>query len=155
MKRKIILSIAFAAGLTILSLTASDSSVAAQSQIKIVADTGMITLGANQVLRVIMKDGSNSITLENYVVRRIEYSQDACGSGICKHTISSQNATAPIALAPNESLQVDLDWSANVSGVRIVVLSKNQSTQATAMIIDGATGEVVSAYVLKDILISS
>lgn len=144
MKRKITLSIAFALSLICLLLTNPDSRVAAQNQIRIVADTGMVSLGANQVLRVIMKDGSNGVTLENYVVKRIQYTQGVCSGGICKHTISSQTTSAPIPLAPNESLSADLEWNANAGGTRIVVLSRSQDVQVNVMIINTLTGEVTS-----------
>jgi hypothetical protein len=146
MKRKIILSSALILSLTALLLTGSDSRVAAQNQIKVIADTGMITLGQNQILRVIMKDGSNSVTLENFVVRRIEYSPGACNGGICKHTVASQNVSDPIPLRAGEAVSIDFRRCVFpiCGGVRGVILSDSRDVQVNAMIIDTVTGEVVA-----------
>ena len=146
MKRKIILSSALILSLTALLLTGSDSTVKAQNQIKVIADTGMITLGQNQILRVIMKDGSNSVTLENFVVRRIEYSPGACNGGICKHTVASQNVSDPIPLRAGEAVSIDFRRCVFpiCGGVRGVILSDSRDVQVNAMIIDTVTGEVVA-----------
>ena len=146
MKRKIILSSALILSLTALLLTGSDSTVKAQNQIKVIADTGMITLGQNQILRVIMKDGSNSVTLENFVVRRIEYSPGACNGGICKHTVASQDVSDPIPLRAGEAVSIDFRRCVFpiCGGVRGVILSDSRDVQVNAMIIDTVTGEVVA-----------
>jgi hypothetical protein len=149
MKRRITLSIALVLSVILVALMSSDSRVGAQNQIRIVADTGLITLGSNQVLRVIMKDGSNSITLENYVFRRIEYSQGACTGGICKHTISSQTTSDPITPMPGEAISFSVQGNQiGTDGVRIVVLSNSRNVRANAMIIDEATGQVESLLAL-------
>jgi hypothetical protein len=146
MKRKITLSIALALSIILVSLTGSDSNVGAQNQTRFAADTGMITLGPNQTLRVAIKSPRDSASGQATGFKRIEYAQQGvCSGGVCKHEISSQTASGPVTLAPNEALTVDLEWSANVSGSRIVV-SSGRDLQVNAMIIDAATGKVVSIF---------
>ena len=149
MKRRITLSIALALSVVILSLMSSDRAAQAQqNQIKIVADTGMVTLGPNQVLRMsVMKDGSNNVTLENYVFRRIDYTQGVCGGGVCKHSISSQSQTAPVALASGEAASIDIAPMPGASGVRIMASSDARSPRITLLILDTVTGNVVSIYI--------
>ena len=144
MKRKITLSLALLLSVVLVSLMSSDRTAQAQNQIKIVADTGVITLGQNQTLRVAIHSPRDSASGLPTGFRRIEYTQGACGDGICKHEISSQTASPPVLLNPNEALTVDLDWSANVSGTRIIVLSSSQDVQVNVLIIDNATGEILS-----------
>ena len=144
MKRRIILSIMLSLSIVLVLLTSSDSRVAAQNQIRIVADTGVVTLGPGQTLRVSVTSPRDAASGLPTGFRRIEYTQGACNSGVCKNEISSQTTSAPIPLAANESLQVDLDWSANVSGSRIVVLSNSRNAQVNVLIITTATGEVVA-----------
>ena len=73
MKRKIILSIALVLSLTILLLSSSDSSVKAQNQIKIVADTGSVALGPNQEMRLSLLSGTPTATgTFSFRIRRIE-----------------------------------------------------------------------------------
>lgn len=152
MKRKITLSILTALVLCIVlvSLTSSDSRVEAQNQIRIVADTGMIKLGPNQVLRVIMKDGSNNMTLENYAFRRIEYTQDDCNGGVCRHTISSQSQTAPITLALGEALSFNVGPDVQGNGVRAAVLSNSRNVLVTAAIINTLTGQTTSHIIVAN-----
>ncbi len=57
MKRKIILSITFVLSLTILLLTSSDSTAQSPNQFRVIADTGVVSLGPNQILRITASEG--------------------------------------------------------------------------------------------------
>ena len=139
MRRKIILSIAVILSITLLLLTSSDSTVKAQNQIRVVADTGIVTLGPNQKLRVsVMEAGSDNITLENYVFRRMTYTQSVCNGGICKSVVSSQTTSPVKTLQTGEAALFDM---IDPQG-RVMVLSNSQRTKVTAMIIDTVTGDV-------------
>jgi hypothetical protein len=144
MKRRIAFLIALVLSVVYMSLTSSDSTVMAQSQVRIVADTGMVRLGPNQVLRTIMKDGDNNVTLENYAVRRFQYTQGDCTGGICQFAVASQNVSGPLPLTAGEALSVDVGPDIQGNGVRAVVLSTSRDVRVNAMIIDSVTGSVVS-----------
>ena len=144
MKRRITLSIALVLSIVLVSLMSSDSTAKAQNQISIVADTGLITLGPNQILRLTIKaprDPASGITTG---FRRIEYSQGVCSGGICKHTISSQTTSPPITLESGEAASFDIPNTA--FGVRALVESNRRDARVTVQIIDTATGQVTSVF---------
>ena len=129
MKRRIILSIALALSVVLLSLTSSDSTANAARTRRFVADTGMITLGPNQMLRVTVAAATDGFPTENisFNCGRITYSEGTCDSGACKHSISSQTTTDPIRLAPGEAASMDIARTPSSSGVRGKVVLLNAS----------------------------
>ena len=145
MKRRITLSIALVLSIVLVSLTSSDSTVKSQNQIRFVADTGLITLGPNQILRLTVntRDGNDTI---NVRFRRQEYIDTSTTAGIRKLAISSQESSDLIPLMPGEATTLDFRRciSPICGGVRGMVLSNNRGVQVNTMIIDSATGEVVS-----------
>ncbi len=151
-RRRITLSIALALSIALVALTSFDSKAQTQNQIRVVADTGIITLGPNQMLRMaVMKDGSNNMTLENYAFRRIEYAPGICSGGVCKQTIASQNISDTITLMTGEAASTDITPLPNSSAVRVVVLSNNPNPRINALIIDTVTGQVDS--LLLDVIL--
>jgi hypothetical protein len=97
MKRRIALAIAIALSVVALALMSSDSKVIAQGGgadfTRFRADTGVITLGPNQSLRITVANGLDQATVR---FRRLEYLPGLCDSAGCKHTISSQTLSAPM-----------------------------------------------------------
>ncbi len=140
MKRKITLSIALALSVILVLLTSSDSTVTAQNQIKIVAGTGVITLGPNQVLRLTVNAGAGNDTIK-LRFRRQEYIETETTGGIRKLAVASQDVSDLITLAPGEAV------SYNVSELGLgrelgcyVYSDSNQNLQVNLHIIDTATG---------------
>ena len=149
MKRKIILSIALVVSIVLVSLTSSDSTAKAQQQNRFKADTGIVTLGPNQILRIVVDptDPSENTFLR---FRQMGYMQSTCSGGVCKLAVASQNTSAPITLMPGETATFDIPSSflGGVSvAVRGVVESNNRDVRVNAMIIDNATGEVLSVLI--------
>ncbi len=143
MKRRITLSIALAVSLTILLLTGSDSRVEAQNQIKPFADTGMMKLGPNQILRITAA-GNFGPQTEAAIVRfrQMNYMQTDCSDAVCKHAVQSQSLSEPIALAPGEA--ASFTCLPGALPVRAIVLTNNRNVRVNATIIDAVTGEVTS-----------
>jgi hypothetical protein len=144
MKRKIKLSIALCLSLVLVSLMSSDSTVTAQNQIRLVADTGVVTLCENQTicesqtLRLTVT-GEAGTTVS---FRVIGYTKGACDSaGVCRLVASSQNTTDPITLMPGEAVTVD---RATPKLLRVMVLSNNRNARVNASIIDAATGNTTA-----------
>ena len=108
MKRKIILSIAIVVSLTIILLTSSDSRVEAQNQVRIIADTGVITLGPNQILRITVnsRQGNDTIKLR---FRKQEYIETVTAGGIRKLVLSSQDTSDFITMAPGEAVSYNIN----------------------------------------------
>lgn len=146
MKKKTFVSTALVLSIVLLSLASSDSVVRAQQQQqKYVADTGFIALGPNQELRIMVSPIGELGPITTYFrLTRIGYSQNACSNGICKHSISSQTTSAPMALASNEIISQDAYLMPNSSGVRVIVETNRRDVQVNAQIINTVTGEVQS-----------
>jgi len=141
MKRRIRLSIALALSVVLLSLTSFDSTVNAAPPLKFNADSGIIALGPNQVLRLTVANRLDTVSVR---FRRIEYAQDSCdAAGVCRHIISSQTVSNLITLAPGEGARFDIAGHEGEGiAVRGVVSSNNQNARVTATIIDTTTGKV-------------
>ena len=140
MKQTIILVVALTLTVVLLALTGSDSSVKAQqNRIRVIADTGVVTLGANQKLRLsIVFDDTDGA--ETVAFRRIAYTPTGCSGGVCKSSISAQSQTAPVILGQGESALFDL---IDPQG-QVKVLSNSRNARVTISIIDSVTGEIVS-----------
>ena len=149
MKHKITLSIALALSLVLISLTASDSTVSAQpQQQRAVFDSGMVTLGANQALRVTIVGDWNGDNDVNVRFRQTEYTQEGtCSGGVCKYAVASQNTTAPLTLTPGEAATQTL--LATTYG-RSTVFSNSRHVRVTAAIINTLTGETVTQIIMAN-----
>ena len=148
MKRRIALSIAFTLGVVLVSLASSDSTAQAQPATgKVVADTGIVTLGPNQVLRLTLMgdfNGDADVDAADYVLfRRMEYGQESCSSdGVCKLVVTSQTTSNPIKLKPGEAVSFTC-IPGSVFGVRVVVES-NRQKRVLGVVFDTSTQRVVA-----------
>ncbi len=150
MKRRITLSIALVLSIVLVSLMSSDSTANAARPQTFVADTGMISLGANQLLRitvapvagVVVPTGSVTFTIDN-----VSYAQGTCNGGVCKYSSSSQTTSGPITLAPGEAVSVD---TATGTSGQFRLTFNGQTTVSNvlvnALIIDATTGAVVGYF---------
>ncbi len=140
MKSRIALSIVLGLSVVVLALISSDSAVKAQPKNVFVADTGMITLGPNQTLRITVANGLDPATVR---FRRFEYSTGLCDVTGCKHTIMSQTVSNPMTLAPGEAASYNEGDTA--THVRGVVTSNRADVKVGVLILKTSTGEVLSA----------
>ena len=150
MKCRIMFSIALTLSLALISLMSSDSTAKAQNQIRVVADTGVITLGSNQILRLTVVGALDLNDLYLFRVNKRSYAQSACSDGICKLAVASQTTTNPITLMPGEAVLIDIVGQEQQHGVRGVILSNRRNVQVTAMIINNLTGEVTSQIIVAN-----
>lgn len=139
MKRRITLSIALVLSIVLVSLTSSDRAVNAQNQqMRVVADTGMFSLGANQMLRVTVAprdvSGNDNIRIR---FKRMEYIEQGN-----VYKIGSQSTSSPITLAPDEAVGFDHIGNFNFRGV---VLSNSPDVRVNVSIIDTVTGATVTS----------
>ena len=142
MKRRITLTIALVLSVILVSLMSSDSTAKAQQQRRFMADTGIITPGAGQTVRLTVAKGFGN-NPDNLCIVAIGYGQGTCnGDGVCKHAITSQT-TSDLTLNPGEAASFNIPITA--FGVRGVVLSNRRNARVNALIINSATGEVVAA----------
>lgn len=128
----------------VLCVLASFTTVTAQNGIKPFADSGMITLGPKEVLRLTVVAGNNN---ENIRVRLrlIEYTAGMCNGPECKHVVLSQTTSAPIRLDAGEA--ASSSFPATVGGeevryVRAVVLSDNPNVRVQGIVFDTSTQRI-------------
>ena len=143
MKRKILLSIALALSLVFVSLTNSDSTAKAQQNgRRLIYDTGVVTLGQNQIMRVTVNiiSGNNNAGVQ---FRRMSYGQETCSDGVCKALVNNEVVGPIIFFFQNEGVWMDIDRTAAESAVRSVITS-NKPVRVNVQIVDSTTGNTVS-----------
>ena len=158
MKRIIILSVALCLSTGLLVLLSSDSKTKAapitlyaaeprpESQAKAVspkmyvADSGMITLGPNEFLRLtVTPTGSPRTPLT--VTFTAKVTQSVCSGGVCTHTVGSEYTTNPVSLMAGQGASHDIVQPAGASAVRGMVTGNSPDMRVNGLIIDGATGQ--------------
>ena len=157
MKQRTTLLIALVVSLAFLSLPFFATTTQAQQvSVKARFDTGVITLGPQQVLRLTVDWGDGKpdavVDAADYVLfRRMDYGQETCGSdGVCKLVVTSQTTTNQIRLRPGEAASYTNNPGSGLPGVRIVALSNRHSVRATATIINVITGETTSHIIVAN-----
>ena len=154
MKQRITLSIALVVSLASLSLPFFVTTTQAQqASTKARFDTGVVTLGPQQVLRLTVDWGDgkpDAVDAADYVLfRRMEYGQTCDSDGVCKLVVTSQTTTNPIRLRPGEAVHTSSSGG-GFPGIRIVALSNRHSVRATATIINSITGETTSHIIVAN-----
>jgi hypothetical protein len=148
MKRRITLSIALSLCIGLLALMSSDSTANAQHQqglFRYYGDAGIVTLGPNQILRIMVAPVAGRTVPTGSVTFHIDgstYSQSGCNNGACMHTLTSQTTTGPITLSLNQGTSFDIRQTPSSSGVRGEIFSNSPNIQVNALIIDTTTGGV-------------
>lgn len=150
MKRRITLSIALVLSIALLSLMSSDSTANAARPQRYVADTGMIPLGPNQLLRITVVPAAGGVVptgTVTFTVDNVSYARGTCNGGVCKYSVSSQTTSDPITLAPGEAASVDSApgdyavWRAHFGESPSL-----PNVQVNAFIIDATTGAVAGYF---------
>src|SRR5215203_5737170 len=147
MKRKITISIALVMSIVMLSLIKSDSTVRAEPPQKFTFDTGIVTLGENQTLRVVSVDGELGGGIYGEVIKRFEYQQTGCEAGICKLTAASQTTSPLISFAQNEAASIE---TPSGGARRIMIVTDNRNLRVNAIVFDTATQRVHDTVELEE-----
>jgi hypothetical protein len=148
MDRRITLSIALALSIVLISLMTSDSTANAQPPQRFRFATGVIKPGLGQTLRVFVAAGD--VYGDNVRVRFhwTRYMAAGCSGmpAVCRHTVASQGST-PVTTLGNDALSFEIDAASNGDlNTAIEVESNRKDVQVNAMIIDSATGEIVTSW---------
>jgi hypothetical protein len=139
MKRKMTLTLALTTSM-LLSLV-SFTTAQGQTRRRPIADTGEITLGSTEMLRLTVAAGDVNGDGSAVQFRQVAYMPASCNAGVCKHTVMSQSTSAPVTLMPGEAASIDIS---NSFGVRAIVLSDNPNVRVNAMIVDMTTGNIIA-----------
>jgi len=105
------------------------------------AQTGVVPLGPNQVLRLTVNLGGGNDTISVTFITAV-YSGTVNG-GIWKTTNISQTTSGPVAVLPSEAASIDIAPTNGIA-VRGLVFCSNPNVKVTGEIINAATGEVQS-----------
>jgi hypothetical protein len=148
MKCRLRLLTALVLGAVLLSLTSSDS-MAQQGRRRFSADSGIVTLGPNQKLRVAISgdfDGDADVDVADFVFRRIGYiEQDNI------YRVASQATTDPIRLTQGGGASIDINQG-EFDAVRCVVSGNligtdARSARVTVQVINRTTNQVDSVLI--------
>ena len=145
MKRQSKLSIVISVGL-LLSTLSFPLRVEGQQGRKLKGDTGIISLGAGQILRLTVngKDGNDAFRVR-FAWKK--YMPAGCNAeDVCRHTVQSQGITAPVNVGANEAASYDVQGTGG--GVRVTVFVAAGDVNGDAEIINTATGEVTEHVVI-------
>ena len=154
MRRQMTPTLVLALSLLISLISFPSTAEAQQGGKRFAAETGVVTLGPNQVLRMsVTGDGKLLGNLLTVRFRRIEYRRDACNTdGVCKLAVASQTTSDPITLMPGEAAVSNLSVTTSDidAQVRGVVLSNSPNVRVTAQVINTFTGEVVTQIIMAN-----
>jgi hypothetical protein len=139
--------------ITLLSAAMLAPITSAQQRKRFRADTGVVTLGMGQVLRITLS--SEAFEDQNVIRPRfvwMRYGPMVCNTeGVCRQMVQSQGATTPVIINQTESASFDL---AGPGSVRVEVLADYNADgivdAADLMIINSATGETVSHVIMAN-----
>lgn len=142
MKNRIL--IALAVGI-LLSLTsfAIPAQKEAPARRLFVAETGIVPLGPNQVLRLtcVNRTGNASTTIR---FRRLEYAQGPCNSGVCTYASVTDLILDPLQLMPGEGATLEIPNTG--AAVRGIVSSSRQDLVVVCVVFDTSTQRITDAY---------
>lgn len=150
MRRRITLSIAIAVSALALTLTIFNSTAKAQQPFKFSADTGVITLSANQVLRltVVSVDGELGGGIYGVRLKQMSYTPGVCGTGgVCISTVAAQTTSERTTVMPGEAVLYEIPASFQGGvfvGVRGVVETTRRDLRVRAMVFDTSTQTFVA-----------
>ena len=146
MRRSIALAFALAVSAILLSLVSSDSTTQAQQRRLFQWDTGVVSLGPNQVLRL-MGDYDGNADTSTADFSSIKYGQGACNGAACKLVVLSSTSSGPHTFASGEAISMDL--TATTYG-RVILTSNRRNVRVTASIINTTTGETTSHIIMAN-----
>jgi hypothetical protein len=144
--KAVALAIALAVSVMLLSLASSYSATQAQQRSKLFQwDTGIVSLGPNQVLRLAGDWNGDGDTTVGF--REIKYGQGACNGTVCKLITISTTTSGPHKLANGEAISLDLIATTYGRGI---VTSNRRDLRVTASIINTTTGETTSHIIMAN-----
>jgi hypothetical protein len=123
-----------------LALTGSDSSAQAPPLRRVVADTGLITLGPNQRLRLTLSTRAGGEVLSS--IRQLSYGPGSCAAGVCTHPLLSRTTSDPVVLDANQGASFDIPNTA--FAVRGIVLTNGRNLRVQAEIVDETTNQIIA-----------
>ena len=148
MKRKMTLSLTLTLSL-LLSLVSLPATAQAAPPQRFRADSGVLTLGANQILRITVAgaDGNDAIRVR---IRWMQYAAQGCSGMplVCRHMVVSQGATPVETLGPDDALSFDAQQTG--AGVRVMVDGNRPNVKVLGVVFDTSTQRIVSQVIMAN-----
>jgi hypothetical protein len=131
-------------GVALLLLAGHDSAAQVLPGLGVLSDTGMVTLAANQQLRItaVNREGSADAIVR---FRHVAYAEGVCSGGACTHAVASQVTSAPRVLHPGEAASVSFD--ADAIGTRGMVLGSTPALRVLIEVVDGNTDQIIAILI--------
>ena len=105
-----------------------------------VADTGVITIGPNQILRI-SGDGVDQDDVIALRFRRIGYQATFEAPGITRYSRVSNVITNPILVTGGDGVSFSVQGNQiGTDATRVIVMSNRPNVRVNAALIDAATG---------------
>jgi hypothetical protein len=141
MKCRILIALAVGVLLS-LTIFATPAQKDAPARRLFMADTGIVPLGPNQVLRLscVTRDGSPTTV----GFRRLEYAQGACNGGVCTHASVTDLIIDPFLLIPGQGATLEIPNGA--FGVRGIVSSSRQDVVVVCVVFDTSTQRITALF---------
>lgn len=157
MKRKLALSITLALGIVFATLASSYSPVGAEPPQRFVFDTGLVKVGAGQMLILFVAaagdfNGDGRVEGTDFVVRRFAYMDGPCsGDGVCRQAIEAQSVSDLTRLMPGQAASIAVDPSDPTGNtMRAVVVSNRRNARVSATVFDTVTGKTTSHIIVAN-----
>lgn len=148
MHRQIRLSIALTLSISFL-LVSLPATAQGQQRQKFKADTGVITPGVGQVLRITVLAGAGNDAI-TFKFAWMKYMIAGCNpDSVCRHIVASQGTTAPVTINGDDVASFDVQGTGN--GVRVVVLTNSRDVRIIAQLIN-PNGEATSFLIIVEAL---
>ena len=113
------------------------------------ADSGVVTLGPDQILRITVNGLAGNDTL-NVRMRWMQYAAQGCSGmpPVCRHMVVAQGVTPVQTLGPDDALSFDVQQVG--TGVRVVVESNSAKTRVLGIVFDTSTQRIVSQIIVAN-----
>jgi hypothetical protein len=129
-------------------MSKSDS-VNAQTQTYI-ADTGLISIGPAQILRLsVASAGSETVTIR---FRKTEYVDSSVSGSVVRKQMLSQTTSDAITIAPGQAASIDFQYT--IKDVRGEVISSSRNLRVNAFVVDSNTSSSGGSDVIPQSQIS-
>lgn len=110
------------------------------------ADSGMVTLGPNKLLRVTVANApahrGRPLPPPGSVTFVDTTTSSTCSIGVCVHTVTNLTTTEPVVLNPGQAISYDATQPPGASAVRVNVRLTNPNVIVNVFIVDSTTGNI-------------
>jgi hypothetical protein len=114
---------------------------------RVIGDTGLVTLGPDQVLRLSVFHILPYIEQDNlFKLATLRFAPGACPGGACPHELVSDELSPAMTVSGPNGMTVDIPAGAS-SGVRAVVHSQSRRLRVTATIVDANTNQIIAILI--------